>query len=88
MTPDHFWTSQDGQILAVKALDDRALALTLAFWPRHPGDWEFMREHIGQLRFTERSALARIGGTSRTLKTWLRQPLSRAEYVSTSPLDS
>ena len=61
MIPDYFWSSQDGQILAVKAIGDRALALTLAFWPRHPAESEFLQEHLGQLRFTERSALARIG---------------------------
>jgi len=61
MTPDQFWTSQDGQILAVRNKDERTVALTLAFWPRHPAEFEFMQAQLGQLRFTERSTLARIG---------------------------
>jgi predicted Rossmann-fold nucleotide-binding protein len=61
MTPDQFWTSQDGQILAVRSKDERTVALTLAFWPRHPAEFEFMQSQIAQLRFTERSTLARIG---------------------------
>src|SRR5205807_2577602 len=61
MNPDQFWTSQDGQILAVKPKDDRTVALTLAFWPRHPAEFEFLKTHLDTLRFTERSSLARIG---------------------------
>ena len=61
MNPDQFWTSQDGQILAVKSKDDRTVALTLAFWPRHPAEFEFLKTHLASLRFTERSSLARIG---------------------------
>jgi len=61
MHPDHFWTSQDGQILAVRRKDARTLSLTLAFWPRHPAEWKFLQEHVAALRFTERSTLARIG---------------------------
>ena len=61
MNPDQFWTSQDGQILAVKSKDDRTVALTLAFWPRHPAEFEFLKAHLAALRFTERSSLARIG---------------------------
>lgn len=61
MTPEQFWTSQDGQILTVKNKDDRTVSLTLAFWPRHPVEMEFMQAQIAQLRFTERSTLARIG---------------------------
>ena len=61
MTPDQFWTSQDGQILAVKNKDDRSVALTLAFWPRNPVEFEFMQASLATLRFTERSTLARIG---------------------------
>jgi predicted Rossmann-fold nucleotide-binding protein len=61
MTPEQFWTSQDGQILAVRNKDERSVALTLAFWPRHPAEFEFMQAQLGQLRFTERSTLARIG---------------------------
>lgn len=61
MTPDQFWTSQDGQILAVRNKDERMVALTLAFWPRNPAELDFMQSQLAQLRFTERSALARIG---------------------------
>jgi hypothetical protein len=61
MTPDQFWTSQDGQILTVKPKDDQTMALTLAFWPRNPAEFDFMKEQRMQLHFTERSTLARIG---------------------------
>jgi predicted Rossmann-fold nucleotide-binding protein len=61
MNPDQFWTSQDGQILTVKNKDERAVTLTLAFWPRHPVEFEFLKAHLASLRFTERSSLARIG---------------------------
>jgi predicted Rossmann-fold nucleotide-binding protein len=61
MNPDQFWTSQDGQILTVKNRDDRTVALTLAFWPRHPAEFEFLKANVAALRFTERSSLARIG---------------------------
>jgi len=61
MNPDQFWTSQDGQILAIRNKDDRTVSLTLAFWPRHPAEFEFQKAQIGELKFTERSALARIG---------------------------
>ena len=61
MNPDQFWTSQDGQILAVKNKDDRTVALTLAFWPRQPAEFEFLKANLAALRFTERSSLARIG---------------------------
>jgi predicted Rossmann-fold nucleotide-binding protein len=61
MNPDQFWTSQDGQILYVKNKDERTVALTLAFWPRHPAEFEFLKTHLAELKFTERSSLARIG---------------------------
>src|SRR6185436_13112158 len=61
MNPDQFWTSQDGQILAVKGKDERTVALTLAFWPRHPAEFEYLKTNLDALRFTERSSLARIG---------------------------
>jgi predicted Rossmann-fold nucleotide-binding protein len=61
MSPDQFWTSQDGQILTVKNKDDRTVALTLAFWPRQPAELEFAKAHLSDLKFTERSSLARIG---------------------------
>ncbi len=61
MNPDQFWTSLDGQILTVKSKDDRTVALTLAFWPRHPAELDFLKEHLADLHFTERSSLARIG---------------------------
>ena len=37
------------------------MALTLAFWPRHPAEFEFLKARLAELRFTERSSLARIG---------------------------
>jgi predicted Rossmann-fold nucleotide-binding protein len=61
MHPDQFWTSQDGQILVVKPKDDNSVLLTLAFWPRNPAEFDFLRARLGDLRFTERSTLARIG---------------------------
>src|ERR1041384_4141435 len=61
MSPDQFWTSLDGQILTVKNQDDRNVALTLAFWPRNPAELDFLKAHLTELQFTERSSLARIG---------------------------
>jgi predicted Rossmann-fold nucleotide-binding protein len=62
MQPDRFWTSQDGQILAVRPQgDDQPLSLTLAFWPRDQNEWAFWQEHYQSFKFTERSTLARIG---------------------------
>ena len=46
MQPDEFWTSQDGQVLAVRPQgDDQPLSLTLAFWPRDNQEWTFWQEH-------------------------------------------
>jgi hypothetical protein len=61
MTPDQFWTSQDGQILTVKNKDERSTTLTLAFWPRNPVEFESLKSLLPELKFTERSSLARIG---------------------------
>jgi len=61
MTLDQFWTSQDGQILTVKNKDERSTTLTLAFWPRNPAEFESIKLHLADLKFTERSSLARIG---------------------------
>lgn len=61
MHPDQFWTSQDGQILTIKNKDARTVGLTLAFWPRNPAELDFLKHHVAQLNFTERSTLARIG---------------------------
>src|SRR6185312_1550038 len=61
MNPDQFWTSQDGQILTVKNKDERTVSLTLAFWPRNPGEFDFLKGRLADLHFTERSSLARIG---------------------------
>ncbi|MEZ5412688.1 MAG: LOG family protein [Opitutaceae bacterium] len=60
MQTDQFWTSLDGQILSLKAKQD-AVALTLAFWPRNPQEFDFLKANLTTLRFTERSSLARIG---------------------------
>ena len=61
MSPEQFWTSLDGQILTVKNKDEQTVTLTLAFWPRNPAEFEFMKSFVGELKFTERSSLARIG---------------------------
>ncbi len=61
MNVDHFWTSQDGQILAVRPKDERSVSLTLAFWPRNPAELDALRGLLPALKFTERSTLARIG---------------------------
>ena len=85
MSPEQFWTSQDGQILTVKSKDERTVSLALAFWPRNPAEFDFMKSRIGDLKYTERSSLARIGiemqaqGGSRSTATgwsssWRRSP--------------
>ncbi len=61
MNPDQFWTSQDGQILTVKNKDERTVTLTLAFWPRNPAEFDDIKAHLGALKFSERSSMARIG---------------------------
>src|SRR5262245_41109710 len=61
MNPDQFWTSQDGQILTVKNKDERTVTLTLGFWPRHPAEFDFLKQQLTALQFTERSSMARIG---------------------------
>ena len=61
MNLEQFWTSQDGQILAIRNKDERTVALTLAFWPRHPAEFDFLKANLVGLKFTERSSLARIG---------------------------
>jgi predicted Rossmann-fold nucleotide-binding protein len=61
MSQEQFWTSQDGQVLLVKSKDEQNVTLTLAFWPRNPAEFEFMKARLGELKFTERSSLARIG---------------------------
>jgi predicted Rossmann-fold nucleotide-binding protein len=61
MNVDEFWTSQDGQILTVKNKDERTVTLTLGFWPRHPAEFEFLKSIQPALKFSERSAMARIG---------------------------
>ncbi|HYC70181.1 MAG TPA: LOG family protein [Opitutaceae bacterium] len=60
MSENQFWHSTDGQILTVKSKGETA-ALTLAFWPRHPAEMEFMKARLAALQFSERSSLARIG---------------------------
>jgi predicted Rossmann-fold nucleotide-binding protein len=61
MNPDQFWSSPDGQILTVRVKDERMVALTLAFWPRNPAEFEFVKARLPELKFSERSSLARIG---------------------------
>ncbi len=61
MNPDQFWTSMDGQILSVKSKDDLSVSLTLAFWPRNPAEFDFLKSRLDELHFSERSSLARIG---------------------------
>jgi len=60
MQPEHFWCSNDGQILTIKAKDSTTLSLSLAFWPRHPTELEFILAHQEEIHFSERSTLARI----------------------------
>ena len=62
MTNDQFWTSLDGQILSVRPdVSEQTAALTIAFWPRNPDEFDFMKARAADLHFTERSTLARIG---------------------------
>jgi predicted Rossmann-fold nucleotide-binding protein len=61
MNADQFWSSQDGQILAVRNKDERVVSVTLAFWPRHPAELEMLKSLLPVLKFSERSSMARIG---------------------------
>src|SRR5665213_381768 len=83
MNPDQFWTSLDGQILTVKNKDERTVTLTLAFWPRHPAEFEFLQEHRTELRFSERSSLARIG-----IEMLLQSPLAVDGHRLTLAVDA
>ncbi len=59
---DQFWTSLDGQVLTVRPnVSETTVSLTIAFWPRNPAEFEFMKANLADLHFTERSTLARIG---------------------------
>ncbi len=60
MNENQFWHSTDGQILTVKNKGDK-VTLVLAFWPRNPAEMEFLKAHLAEIHFTERSSLARIG---------------------------
>ena len=61
MTDDIFWSSQDGLIHSLNKKNGDILSLVIAFKPRSPAEADFMRRHTGDLNFTERSSLARIG---------------------------
>ncbi|HTL68138.1 MAG TPA: LOG family protein [Lacunisphaera sp.] len=61
MNENQFWHSTDGQILTVKNKGGENVAVTLAFWPRHGAEMEFLKSHLADLHFSERSSLARIG---------------------------
>jgi predicted Rossmann-fold nucleotide-binding protein len=61
MNENQFWHSTDGQILTVRPKGDETATLILAFWPRNPEEFEFLKSKVSELRFTERSSLARIG---------------------------
>lgn len=61
MNENEFWHSTDGQILTIKNKGPNAVALTLAFWPRNPAEMDFLKGRLRELKFTERSSLARIG---------------------------
>ncbi|MDD3180931.1 MAG: LOG family protein [Opitutaceae bacterium] len=63
MNASQFWHGTDGQILTVKNKpgSPRIVSLTLAFWPRHPAEMDFLKGNLDQIHFTERSTLARIG---------------------------
>ncbi len=72
MTDDNFWSSQDGLIHSLKKKNGDLLALVLAFKARSPAELEFMRAHVADLHFTERSSLARIGiEMATTRRAWL-----------------
>ncbi len=45
----------------VRPNDGPEVLLTLAFWPRNAAEFEFLKQHLQDLNFTERSTLARIG---------------------------
>lgn len=61
MSLDQFWTSQDGQILNIKPKDEQTVTLTLAFWPRNPAEFGLFKTRLEELKFSERSSLARVG---------------------------
>ena len=61
MNENQFWHSTDGQILTVKNKGGNSVALSLVFWPRHPAEMDFLRAHLAEIHFSERSSLARIG---------------------------
>ncbi|MEN9404153.1 MAG: hypothetical protein RL091_2856 [Verrucomicrobiota bacterium] len=61
MNENQFWHSTDGQILTVRAKGTDRVTLSLAFWPRHPAELDFLVAHLATLQFSERSSLARIG---------------------------
>lgn len=72
MTDDNFWSSQDGLIHSLKKKNGDLLSLVIAFKARSPAELEFMRTHVAELHFTERSSLARIGIEMATTKrAWL-----------------
>lgn len=56
-----FWTSADGKILSVRRKNARTLSLVCAFTPRHNAERDFLQAHAAELKFTQRSTLARIG---------------------------
>ncbi|MEI6105439.1 MAG: LOG family protein [Opitutae bacterium] len=61
MNENQFWHSTDGQILTVKNKGSDKVALNLAFWPRNQAEMDFLKAHLADIHFTERSSLARIG---------------------------
>jgi len=61
MNENQFWHSTDGQILTVRSKGTDRVTLSLAFWPRQPAELDFLVSHLHQLKFSERSSLARIG---------------------------
>ena len=72
MTEDSFWSSQDGLIHSLRKKNGDLLSLVLAFKPRGPAEFEFMKKRVGELHFTERSSLARIGIEMATTKrAWI-----------------
>lgn len=61
MQPDTFWISQDGVILSQREKDAHTLELEIAFETRDNDELAFLRNHLHQLQFSERSRLARTG---------------------------
>lgn len=62
MNPDLFWTSDDGIITSCRDVkDSNTLQLTITFKLRNKAEIQHAREYRRQIKFTERSTIARLG---------------------------